>query len=50
MKNRNDKLEQKNARRDMIEAGGYDGRFRARVVPDKKKVASKKAARQKVKF
>lgn len=44
LKNVNKKI----ARQDMIEAGGYDGRFRNKVVPDKKKVRNKKFARTKV--
>ena len=34
-------------RRDMIQAGAYDGRYRQRTVTDKKKQASKKWARSK---
>ena len=34
-------------RKDMIQAGAYDGRFRQRTVTDKKKQASRKWARSK---
>ena len=34
-------------REDMISSGAYDGRFREKVVKDKKKERSKKWAREK---
>jgi len=37
----------KQRREDMIMAGAYDGRFKSRVVKDKKKENSKKWARKK---
>lgn len=33
-------------RKDMVQAGAYDGRFRQRMVKDKKKEASKRWARE----
>jgi len=39
----------KQRRLDMITAGAYDGRFRNRVVRDKKKRSNKLAARKKFK-
>lgn len=38
----------KQKRKDMITAGAYDGRFRCRVVKDKKKQINKLIARKKV--
>ena len=38
-------VESKIKRKDMVEAGAYDGRYRQRVVVDKKKQANKKWAR-----
>lgn len=38
-------IESKIKRREMLEAGAYDGRYRQRVVVDKKKQANKKWAR-----
>ena len=40
----------KQRRLDMITAGAYDGRFRNRVVKDKKKHINKLAARKKYKI
>ena len=37
----------KQRREDMITAGAYDGRFKPRIVKDKKKESSKKWARKK---
>jgi len=34
-------------RRDMVQAGAYDGRFKNKVIKDKKKEASKRWAREK---
>jgi len=39
------KIEHKIKRREQIEAGAYDGRFRTKVVVDKKKKLSQKWAR-----
>ncbi len=39
-------IELKIKRKEMIAAGAYDGRFRQRMVVDKKKQANKKWARQ----
>ena len=36
---------QSRKRKAQVEAGAYDGRFKTKVVPDKKKAASKKACR-----
>ena len=33
-------------RKDMVQAGAYDGRFRQRTVKDKKKEAAKRWARE----
>jgi hypothetical protein len=38
-------VESKIKRKDMVEAGAYDGRYRQRIVVDKKKQANKKWAR-----
>jgi hypothetical protein len=37
-------IESKIKRREMIEAGAYDGRYKQRVVTDKKKQANKRWA------
>jgi hypothetical protein len=42
------KIEKRSQRKLAKEAGFYDGRFRPRVVKDKKKEASKRACRNKV--
>jgi len=39
------KIEHKIKRREQMEAGAYDGRFKTRVVVDKKKKLSQKWAR-----
>jgi len=39
-------IELKIKRKEMIQAGAYDGRYRQRLVIDKKKQASKRWARQ----
>jgi hypothetical protein len=39
-------IELKIKRKEMVMAGAYDGRFRQRMVVDKKKQANKKWARQ----
>ena len=36
-------------RQDAVEQGFYDGRFRKRVVPDKKKKEDKRKAKEKIK-
>jgi hypothetical protein len=38
-------VESKIKRKDMVEAGAYDGRYRQRIVVDKKKQANKTWAR-----
>jgi hypothetical protein len=35
-------------RQEAVEQGFYDGRFRSKVVPDKKKKKSKEQAREKI--
>lgn len=40
------KIKKGTVREDAKEQGFYDGRFRSRVVPDKKKKQSKEAARK----
>ena len=40
----------KQKREDMITAGAYDGRFKEKVIKDKKKENNKKAARKKYKI
>lgn len=37
-------------RRDMVQAGAYDGRFKNKIVKDKKKEANKREARAKIKY
>ena len=34
-------------RRDMVQAGAYDGRFKNKVIKDKKKESNKRWAREK---
>lgn len=41
------KIEHKIKRREQMEAGAYDGRFKTRVVVDKKKKLSQEWARNK---
>ena len=40
----------KQKREDMLKAGAYDGRFKQRVIKDKKKETNKKVARKKFKL
>lgn len=40
----------KQRREDMITAGAYDGRFKEKVIKDKKKEKNKRAARKKYKL
>ena len=40
------KIEQKINRQQQIEAGAYDGRFKNKVIPNKKKKANKNWARK----
>jgi hypothetical protein len=42
----NNKLEAKLKRQQMLEDGAYDGRFKSRVVKDKKKQSNKTWARR----
>jgi hypothetical protein len=46
MKNKNTNIELSFKRRDMVSQGAYDGRFRNRMVMDKKKHSSKMGARK----
>jgi hypothetical protein len=46
LKSLNGQLEKKSARAEMMEQGGYDGRFSPRVVKDKKKESSRNWAKQ----
>ncbi len=46
MKNNENQLK----RQEMVKAGAYDGRFREKIVLDKKKKASKNWARNKFSF
>jgi hypothetical protein len=46
MKNKNVNIELSFKRRDMVSQGAYDGRFRNRMVMDKKKHSSKMGARK----
>jgi len=41
------KIEQKIKRQQQIEQGAYDGRFKSKVVPNKKKKQNKNWARKK---
>jgi hypothetical protein len=45
--NKKKKIEQKIKRKEMLAAGAYDGRFREKVVVDKKKKQSRNWARKK---
>lgn len=36
------------ARKEAIKDGAYDGRFKSKVIPNKKALANKKAARKKI--
>lgn len=49
IKKKKDNYHAKKVREDAMEQGFYDGRFRKRVVPDKKKKQSKEKARKKIK-
>jgi hypothetical protein len=42
------KIQKALARKDAIEAGAYDGRYKVKVIPNKKALANKKAARKKI--
>jgi len=42
MKNDTNKLQKAAQRKEAIEAGFYDGRFRVRTIPNKKKAEDKK--------
>lgn len=46
MKNKNVNIELSFKRREMVSQGAYDGRFRNKVVTDKKKEYSRTAARK----
>lgn len=46
--NKKKKIEQKIKRKEMLAAGAYDGRFREKVVVDKKKKQSRNWARKKL--
>lgn len=46
MKRRSKALAQGGKRRDQVEAGAYDGRYRHRVVQDKRKKGRKEWARK----
>ena len=48
MKNSTNKLQKAAQRKIAMADGFYDGRFTPRIVPNKKAVSNKKAARQKV--
>jgi hypothetical protein len=51
IKNKTMKLNyNKQKREDMKAAGAYDGRFKEKVIKDKKKETNKKAARKKFKL
>ena len=47
MKNDTNKLQKAAQRKEAIEAGFYDGRFKNKVVPNKKAILDKKQARKK---
>lgn len=49
IKKKKDNYQAKKNRESAIEQGFYDGRFRKRVVPDKKKKERKEKARKKIK-
>ena len=47
MKRNNMKYEHSIKREDQVKAGAYDGRFKVKIVPNKKKKAQKEWARKK---
>jgi hypothetical protein len=47
MKQNNMKYEHSIKREDQVKAGAYDGRFKVKIVPNKKKKAQKEWARKK---